>query len=159
MGGGEGLPDRARAFIIKLTARYKKGSGSFDQLRKAERSRLDAMSDAVKLTMTAFTSSKSERMVRTASRILETARGVIEAEMAELEGAANGQISSTRTTVDQARERSFRAIESFLLRHDVPGTTVGLRLFAGGAEHRTVWRGSGVASVMSTVGLGPLESH
>ena len=31
VGGGEGLPDRARAFIIKLTARYKKGSGSFDQ--------------------------------------------------------------------------------------------------------------------------------
>src|SRR5438552_11845755 len=31
MGGGEGLPDRARAFIIKLTARYKKGSVSFDQ--------------------------------------------------------------------------------------------------------------------------------
>jgi hypothetical protein len=106
-------------------------TGSFDQLRKAERSRLDAMSDAIKLTMTAFTSSKSERMVRTASRILETARGVIESEMSELESAANGQISSTRATVDQARERSFRAIETFLLRHDVPGTSSSLRMLAG----------------------------
>jgi hypothetical protein len=106
-------------------------SGSFDQLRKAERSRLDAMSDAVKLTMTAFTSSKSERMVRTASRILETARAVIEVEMGDLEGMANGQISSTRATVDHAREGSFRAVESFILRHDMPNTLVGLRMLAG----------------------------
>jgi hypothetical protein len=106
-------------------------SGSFDQQRKQERARLDAMSDAIKLTMTAFTSSKSERMQRTASRILESARGIIESEMSELEGVINGQLSSTRATVDQARERSYRAIESFVLRHDLPNTTVGLRLLAG----------------------------
>jgi hypothetical protein len=106
-------------------------SGNFDQLRKAERARLDAMADAIKLTMTAFTSSKSERMVRTASRILESARAVIEGEMAELEGVANGQLSSTRATVDHAREGSYRAVESFILRHDLPNTTVGLRLLAG----------------------------
>ena len=106
-------------------------SGSFDQVRKQERSRLDAMADAVKLTMTAFTSSKSERMVRTASRILESSRAIIESELAEIEGVANGQISSTRATVDHARETSYRAIETFLLRHDLPGTTVGLRLIAG----------------------------
>jgi hypothetical protein len=106
-------------------------SGNFDQLRKQERSRLDAMSDAIKLTMTAFTSSKSERMVRTASRILESARAVIEGEMGELEGMANGQISSTRATVDNAREGSYRAVESFILRHDLPNTSVGLRLLAG----------------------------
>src|SRR4051812_23785754 len=106
-------------------------SGNFDQLRKQERARLDAMADAIKLTMTAFTSSKSDRMVRTASRILESARGVIESEMAELEGMANGQLSSTRATVDQARERSYRAVESFILKHDLPNTTAGVRLLAG----------------------------
>jgi hypothetical protein len=106
-------------------------SGNFDQLRKQERARLDAMSDAIKLTMTAFTSSKSERMVRTASRILESARGVIESEMSELEGMANGQLSATRATVDQSRERSYRAVESFILRHDLPNTTAGVRLLAG----------------------------
>ncbi len=106
-------------------------SGSFEQLRKAERARLDAMADAVKLTMTAFTSSKSERMVRTASRILESARAVIEGEMGELEGMANGHISSTRASVDHARESSFRAIEAFVLRHDLPHTTDGVRLLAG----------------------------
>jgi hypothetical protein len=106
-------------------------SGNFDQLRKQERARLDAMADAIKLTMTAFTSSKSERMQRTASRILEASRGVIESELAELEGMANGQISTTRSTVDQARERSYRAVESFILRHDLPNTTTGVRLLAG----------------------------
>jgi len=106
-------------------------SGNFDQLRKQERARLDAMSDAIKLTMTAFTSSKSERMVRTASRILESARAVIESEMAELEGMANGQLSSTRATVDQSREQSYRAVEAFILRHDLPNTTTGVRLLAG----------------------------
>lgn len=106
-------------------------SGSFEQMRKAERARLDAMADAVKLTMTAFTSSKSERMVRTASRILESSRAVIEGELAQLEGMANGQITSTRATVDHAREATFRAIEGFVLRHDLPHTAIGLRLLAG----------------------------
>jgi hypothetical protein len=106
-------------------------TGNFDQLRKQERARLDAMSDAIKLTMTAFTSSKSERMVRTASRILESARAVIESEMQELEGMANSQLSSTRATVDQARERSYRAVEAFILKHDLPNTTAGVRLLAG----------------------------
>ena len=106
-------------------------SGNFDQLRKQERARMDAMSDAIKLTMTAFMSSHSERMVRTASRVLESARGVIEHELATLEGQANGEISNTRSVVDRAREQTFRAVEGFVLRHDLPNTSVGLRLLAG----------------------------
>src|SRR6202012_4418745 len=85
-------------------------SGNFDQLRKQERARLDAMADAIKLTMTAFMSSQSERMVRTAQRVLESARSVIESELASLEGQASGEISNTRGTVDRARETSFRAV-------------------------------------------------
>ncbi len=106
-------------------------SGNFDQLRKQERARMDAMSDAIKLTMTAFMSSHSERMVRTASRVLEAARGVIESELSVLDGQANGEISNTRATVDHAREQTFRAVEAFVLRHDLPNTSVGLRRLAG----------------------------
>src|SRR5260370_655850 len=106
-------------------------SGNFEQLRKQERSRMDAMSDAVKLTMTAFMSSHSERMVRTASRVLEASRGVIESELSMLEGQANGEISNTRTTVERARDMTYRAVESFVLKHDLPNTSVGLRLLAG----------------------------
>jgi hypothetical protein len=81
--------------------------------------------------MTAFMSSHSERMVRTASRVLESARAVIESELAMLEGQANGEISNTRTTVERARDMTFRAVEAFVLRHDLPNTSVGLRLLAG----------------------------
>jgi hypothetical protein len=122
-------------------------SGNFDQLRKQERSRLDAMSDAVKLTMTAFMSSQSERMVRTASRVLETARSVIESELQSLEGQASGEISNTRGTVDRARETSFRAVEAFVLRHDLPNTSVGLRLLAGEESY------SGQALVATPFGI------
>ena len=122
-------------------------SGNFDQLRKQERARLDAMSDAVKLTMTAFMSSQSERMVRTASRVLETARAVIESELQSLEGQASGEISNTRGTVDRARETSFRAVEAFVLRHDLPNTSVGLRLLAGEESY------SGQALVATPFGI------
>src|SRR2546423_3439952 len=117
-------------------------SGNFDQLRKQERARMDAMSDAIKLTMTAFMSSHSERMVRTASRVLESARAVIESELAMLEGQANGEISNTRATVERSREATFRAVETFVLRHDLPNTSVGLRLLAGEESYwdRRWWR-------------------
>src|SRR5579864_2347896 len=61
-------------------------SGNLEQVRKQERGRLDAMSDAVKLTLTAFLSSSSERMVGTASRVLEGAKSAIESEIADMEG-------------------------------------------------------------------------
>src|SRR4051812_11005450 len=122
-------------------------SGNFDQLRKQERSRLDAMSDAMKLTMTAFMSSHSERMVRTAQRVLESARAVIESELISLEGQANGEIMNTRATVERAREQSFRAVEAFILRHDLPNTAVGVRLLAGEESY------SGQALVATPFGI------
>jgi hypothetical protein len=122
-------------------------SGNFDQLRKQERARLDAMSDAMKLTMTAFMSSHSERMVRTAQRVLESARSVIESELMSLEGQANGEITNTRATVERAREQSFRAVEAFILRHDLPNTAVGVRLLAGEEAY------SGQALVTSPFGI------
>ena len=53
---------------------------------------LDAMSDAMRLTMTAFTSSKSERLARAAARVLESTRAIIESELGQLEGMVNGQL-------------------------------------------------------------------
>src|SRR4051794_9697284 len=66
-------------------------SGTFEAQRKNERARLEAMGDALKLTLTAFMSSPSERMARTASRILEAVRGVIEGELSSLEGQTSGE--------------------------------------------------------------------
>lgn len=122
-------------------------SGNFEQLRKQERARLDAMSDAVKLTMTAFMSSSSERMVRTASRVLETARSVIESELQLLEGQASGELSNTRAGIDRAREFAYRAVETFVLRHDLPNTSVGIRLLANEESY------SGQALVATPFGI------
>ena len=122
-------------------------SGNLDQVRKQERARLDAMSDAVKLTLTAFMSSSSERMVRTASRILESARAVIEGEFNAMESQSNGVINSMRATVEHARDMSYRAIETFVLRHDLPNTAVGLRLLAGEDQY------SGQALVTTPFGV------
>jgi len=105
--------------------------GSVDQLRRAERNRLEQMSNAVKLTMTAFMASTSERMSRTASEVLESTRAIIEREMAALEGQASGEIASTKDTVDHAREAAYRAVESFVLKHDLPNTEKQLRLLGG----------------------------
>src|SRR5262249_50560112 len=105
--------------------------GSVDQLRRAERNRLEQMSNAVKLTMTAFMASTSERMSRTASSVLENTRAIIEREMAALEGQASGEIASTKDTAEHAREDAYRAVESFVLRHDLPNTEKQLRILAG----------------------------
>jgi hypothetical protein len=104
---------------------------SVDQLRRAERNRLEQMSNAVKLTMTAFMASSSERMSRTASSVLENTRAIIEREMAALEGQASGEIATTKDTVDHARDAAYRAVEAFVLRHDLPNTEKQLRLVAG----------------------------
>ncbi len=109
-------------------------SGNLDVVRKQERARLDAMSDAVKLTLTAFMSSSSERMVRASSRILDSARAIVDGELGDMEGQANGQISSTRATVNHAREGCQRAVEAFILRHDLPNTGIGVRLLANSGE-------------------------
>jgi hypothetical protein len=104
---------------------------SVDQLRRAERTRLEQMSNAMKLTMTAFMASSSERMSRTASSVLETTRAIIEREMAALEGQASGEIATTKETVELAREAAYHAVETFALRHDLPNTEKQLRLVAG----------------------------
>jgi hypothetical protein len=104
---------------------------SVDQLRRAERNRLEQMSNAVKLTMTAFMASSSERMSRTASSVLENTRAIIEREMAALEGQASGEIASTKDIVEHAREAAYRAVETFVLKYDLPNTEKQLRLLAG----------------------------
>jgi hypothetical protein len=105
-------------------------TNSVDALRKKERGRLEAMSDALRLTMTAFNSSKSERLRRAAQCILEEGRAIIESELGELEGVTSGQMSSTRAAVENARDSAYRAVESFILKNDVPPSTVSLRLLA-----------------------------
>jgi len=106
-------------------------SVSVEQLRKTERTRLAAMSDALKLTMTAFMSSSSERISRGAARILEGARSVIEGELSSLDGHVLDTQTTGSDAVSRARDGVYRAIEAFTLGQDLPHTETQLRLIAG----------------------------
>jgi hypothetical protein len=101
-----------------------------EALRKAERARLTAMSDAVKLTMTAFSSALSERIARAANRILDSSRSIIEGEMAALDGQVVDTQAGGRGAIESARDTVCRAVESFVLNHDLPNTEVSVRLLA-----------------------------
>jgi hypothetical protein len=109
-------------------------TGGVEEQRRAERARLDAFSDAVRLTVNAYMSTSSERLVRAGTEILHGAHAAIEREVAALDGHATDLMSGTRQTIGAAREQVFRAVEGFILAHDLPNTEIGLRLFA--AEER-----------------------
>lgn len=109
-------------------------TGTVEEQRRAERARLDALSDAVRLTVNAYMSTSSERLARAGSEILRYAHNAVEAEVASLEGHATDQMGTTRQTIASSRERVFRAVEGFILAHDLPNTEIGLRLFAA-EEH------------------------
>lgn len=104
---------------------------SAEQLRHAERARLTALADALKLSMTAFISSSSERISRAAARILDGARAVVEGEFNALDGHVVDTQAHGRSTVDKAKEAVYRALEAFTLNLDLPNTEVRLRLLAG----------------------------
>jgi hypothetical protein len=106
-------------------------TGTVDQLTKTEKARLAELSDAILLTVGAFSASASERVVRAGANVLDHAREVLDAELASLEGHATGEMSSSRAAIEAARESAFRAVEAFVLRYDLPNTDTGLRLIAG----------------------------
>ncbi|MEO6950601.1 MAG: hypothetical protein ABI321_02230 [Polyangia bacterium] len=120
---------------------------SVEQLRKTERTRLAAMSDALTLTMTAFMSSSSERISRGAGRILELARGVVEGEVSSLDGHVIDSQTHGAGVIEHARERVYRAIEAFTLSLDLPHTETRVRLVAGEDTY------AGTAAVQTPFGI------
>jgi hypothetical protein len=101
-----------------------------EALRKTERARMTAMSDALKLTMTAFSSSAAERVARCATRVLDSARAIIDGELAGLDGHVTDTQSQGRSNIERAKDMAYRALEAFALNHDLPNTDVSLRLLA-----------------------------
>lgn len=101
-----------------------------ESVRKAERTRLTAMADALKHTLSAFGSSSSERIARGAGRILDSSRSIVEAELAGLDGHVVDTQSHGRNAVERAKEAAYRSLETFLLNHDLPNTDVSVRLLA-----------------------------
>jgi hypothetical protein len=101
-----------------------------DRRRQADTTRLESITQAVERALAAEMSTTSEAVLRSVSRILDNARGVIREELGALEMQADRDGSSARAVIDEARGNAYRALEAFLLRHDMPETEVGLRLAA-----------------------------
>ena len=120
---------------------------SVEQLRKTERTRLAALSDALTLTTTAFMSSSSERISRSAARILEMARSVVEGEIASLDGHVMDSQSNGASVVEHARAQVYRAIEAFTLSQDLPHTETRVHLVADDAAY------TGTAAVQTPFGI------
>ncbi len=101
-----------------------------DRAKHIERSRLEAMGNTLKRTLAPEMTPSAERLLRAGARILDASRLTIEAEVVALETAAATELARARTSAEQGRATAQRALETFLLHHDLPGTEVGLRFLA-----------------------------
>jgi hypothetical protein len=101
-----------------------------DRARSLERARLHTMNDSVKRALAPEMATHAERMLRAGSRILDATRIAIEGEIAALETLAAGELAKARRSAEEARRVACRAVESFLVLHELPGTESSLRLAA-----------------------------
>jgi hypothetical protein len=101
-----------------------------DRAREVERARLESLGNTLKRAMGGEMATSSDRLLRTGARILETSRVTIESELVSLEAAASAELMRARRTGEQARASGKRALETFLVLHDLPGSEIALWLKA-----------------------------
>jgi hypothetical protein len=123
--GAQQTIDRALARVAEV-----------DRARHLERARLQTMSETLRRTLAVEMAPSAERLVRAGSRILDASRVAIEGEVAALETGAANEIGLARQAADEARALAQRALETFLLHHDLPGSETGLRLTAEESRYR-----------------------
>jgi hypothetical protein len=116
---------------IQLTRERARHLARTQENEKAE---LAAIWDAVKGALNSSGVS-SERTVRSMSRVSEAARAALDDERTTLEREAQKEAAQERAIVDRAIETTCRAIETLLLKHDVPETALALRLTASEEQY------------------------
>jgi hypothetical protein len=104
------------------------------QERKAEIAKISAMARAVEGSLEPFVRSTGVVTERIAQRLLECVQGTASSELATLEHQAAEEASHIRTIVARSGESAQRALEAFLLRHDLPGTELGLSWSSAGEQ-------------------------
>jgi hypothetical protein len=104
------------------------------QGRNADRARLIHMAEAVESSLAPFLNSESEQVVRAAARALQAVKTALEDERAEGDRRANEGATHAQHVIQRASESAHRALESFLARHDVPETELGLTLSCAGEQ-------------------------
>lgn len=107
---------------------------SLNQTRGAEQARLLAMSQAIETALNPFLGADTEATSQAAARVLERAKSTVEVELSESERRATDVSAHTRHVVQCASESAHRALEAFLVQHDVPDTELGLTLTCTGEQ-------------------------
>src|SRR5262245_30484204 len=125
------------AAVQLLSAQHAIGSAltreeAQNQQRSLERGRLSSMSEAVERALGPFLSNDSELTSEAARRTLQAAKGCLEEQRSEGERLATEAASHAQHVIQRAGESAHRALEAFLVRHDVPETELGLRLECSG---------------------------
>lgn len=108
----------------------RKRTDSVEQQRESIKAQLASLGDAVSAALEPFVAGRSERAARVCKQIRERSKELIAAEEQSLDGAVSEKMSSSVAAIEAARAASFKAIETFVLRHDLPETDVGLHLVA-----------------------------
>jgi hypothetical protein len=121
----------AQHTIVRAGAR----AHEIDRARQAERVKLEAMAQTVRRSVSADATSGAERLLRTSAQILDATRLAVEGAVAQLETIAAEELAKSRASKEVARTSALRAVESFLLRHDLPGSHLGLRLLANDSAY------------------------
>jgi hypothetical protein len=120
----------AQHAIVSALAREESQS----QARNLDRARLINMTEAVETALAPFLNSESEQVVRAAARALQAVKTALEDERAEGDRRANEGATHAQHVIQRASESAHRALETFLSRHDVPETELGLTLSCTGEQ-------------------------
>jgi hypothetical protein len=134
-----------------ITTSLERGE-TLGHARRAEVARINAMARSVEAALEPYvkpgagerTSSVSisvaeraaggEAADRVGQRMLECVKSTASAELATLEHEAAEEASHIRNIVGRSGESAQRALEGFLLRHDLPGTELSLSWSAAGEQ-------------------------
>lgn len=118
-----------------------------NQQRGQQRGRLTSMAEAVERALHPFASSDCNATAQAALRTLQGAKACLEEQHNEAERLATEAASHAQHVIQRAGESAHRALEGFLVRHDVPETELGLRLESSGEGY------TGDVSVRSPFGV------
>jgi hypothetical protein len=102
--------------------------------RRLEVGRINAMAQAVEAALDAFVKADAPAPDRIVQRMLECTKGTASSELATLEHHAAEEAAHIRNIVARSGESAQRALEAFLLRHDLPGTELSLSWSAAGEQ-------------------------
>jgi hypothetical protein len=95
---------------------------------KAECTRLDALLDQVGTTTARFLDAASPRIASSAGRVLESARAILAGDRTAIEREWSSQKGAVEASLDDSCATAYRALEAFLLAHDLPETSFALAM-------------------------------